>query len=340
MGRMTIDADGDSLAAAINRPTVITILIALNDLSRQTIASRHSGVLMTFAARLSRHIRWVGGGLGVGDIQDKMLIMAVCTGGTVLDTERDSLPMDRADEFLRCLRVTFPARRGEVLAVDHAGRIARAFQAVNTMTIGADCAVIVAFRVAMNRFRIAGKADWQADVLGGDNALIAVTFAACLWDSFTTDKTGRVTGMFDAMPSVTIGAGCRRAVAVEPCEAVDARTVVTFDCAMASAATEIFRLFRIGYLMGAMTGETVHLALFKQWFVHRTDKLVAITGVALFTGGDGSFIEVRLVSRVDIVAGRARHRGNRIFVDTSFDLLHRPDVALFAQFIYRANRGR
>ncbi len=49
MGSMAIDADRYLLAAAFDRPAVITVLITLDHAGRQPIARRHRRILMTAA---------------------------------------------------------------------------------------------------------------------------------------------------------------------------------------------------------------------------------------------------------------------------------------------------
>ena len=181
-----------------------------------------------------------------------MLVVAIGAGWAVLDAECDRLAVDRTDEFVRFQPVAFTARECEILAVDGAGRVASAFEVVNPVAVGADGSQIVAVVIAVDRLGIAGKADWQPNILGSHDALISVAFAAGLGDFSPADEAFGIIGMCDVMPGVAIGAGGSRPVAMEPCQSVDACPVISLNGAVAGAAAERLRLSGVGDLMGAV----------------------------------------------------------------------------------------
>jgi len=92
--------------------------------------------------------------------------------------------------------------------------------------------------------------------------------------------------------------------------------------------------------VGAVAGEAVHFARLEERFVDSIFKLITVATVASFTGGDGAFVNMRLVSGVNVVAGSAGHCRNGVLMRAGFDLLHRADVALFTELVDSTYRWR
>jgi len=91
---MAVHTDCDCFPAPLDRPTVIGILVAFDHLCREAISCCHSRVGMALAAGLLGEMGRIGGCVGVFDVQDQVLVVAVGAGRRVLDTEGDGATVD------------------------------------------------------------------------------------------------------------------------------------------------------------------------------------------------------------------------------------------------------
>ena len=225
----------------------------------------------------------------------------------------------------------------EVDLGDGAGRVGSAHQIVRAVAIGADGGrTTLGVGLAVNRSGVTWETDGEPHKVGSDNRGVAVALTAGLGDTISIDEAGGVRDSLDMVAGVAVGASGGSAIAVESRHAVDTGAVGSFNLGVASSTAESFFLARVGDLVGAVTGEAVHLALIHQRLVDSADELIAVTGVAFVAGGNNSLIEMRLVRGVDVVTGGAAHdatSSNDFAVSASFDLLHSTGMAAFTEFI-------